>query len=240
MPGNKKSKKTSGGDISLRMEELSNRFQREMDQFKSELSQAQGIDLSGEGNSSLEDLSVKFTDFQKTINRELEVMRGQISLLVASLGEVKDSIDTINRGRCKNSLLVYGIKEEKDENFSSLIERTLQTLNVSLAAKNIVLNKNLLSDCYRYGKRRKSGNRPVLLEFTQTWNRNNIYFSKSAFKGSKVVITELLAGSCYAIYREAKKLHGNNCWTVNGRVFVNVNGEKRMVRSLDDLNSHDD
>lgn len=239
MPANKKSKKTSDGDISFRMEELSNHFQREMERFKSELSQAQGasVDRSGEGNFNLEDLSVRFNDFQKSINLDLEMMRGQISRLVTSLREVKNSVDIINQKHCKNKLLVYGIREDKDENFNTLIEGTLQTLNASLAAKNLVIDRNQLSDCYRYGKRHKSKNRPVLLEFTQAWNRNTIYFSKSAFKGSKVVISELLTGSCYDIYREAKKRHSNNCWTVNGKIFVNINGEKRIIRSLDDLNS---
>lgn len=240
MPGNKKSKKTSEGDISLRMEELSNHFQREMDRFKNELSQAQGIDLGGEGSFSLENLSVKFGDFQKSVNLDLENIRGQISRLITSLAEVKSSIDIIHQKHCKNKLLVYGIREEKDENFSNLIEVTLQTLNSGLATRNVVIDKNQLSDCYRYGKRHGSKNRPVLLEFTQAWNRNNVYFNKSALKGSKVVISELLTGACYDIYREAKKRYSNNCWTVNCRIFVNINGKKRTIRSLDDLNSDED
>lgn len=140
---------------------------------------------------------------------------------------------------CKNKLLIYGVVESKEENSHNIIDSTLQILNNKLTSRGIIIDKNQVNDCYRYGRNRSSINpdkhRPVLLEFTHTWNRNNVYFNKSAFRGTKVVISELLIGPRYDIYREAKKRYNKNCWTVNGKVFICVDGEKRLIRNITDL-----
>lgn len=241
MPTNKKTKKTASGDITLRMDELTSHFQREMEEFKNELTQASRGAVSGPAeNSSLDDLLIRFEDFQKSVCSDLEKIKGQILQLQKSVSELKRSTEVQSQRLCKNKLLIYGVVESKGENSRSLIESTLQILNDKLTSKGIIMDKTQINDCYRYGKKRISDtnsdkHRPVLLEFTHTWNRNNVYFNKSAFRGTKVVITELLTGTRYDTYREAKKQYNKNCWTVNGNVFICVDGEKRLIRDIADL-----
>lgn len=230
MPSNRKTAKTSGSaDITLRMEELTNQFQRQMDDFKGELTRARGTDSEAAGNYTVDDLSIRFDGFQEFINCEIERIKKDIV-------ELRKSVEFNDQLHARNKLIIYGLKVEENESSSSLLEKTIQTLNINLKNKNIVIDKNQVRDCYRYGRRRDSTkDRPVLLEFVHTWNRNLIFFNKSVFKGSKVVIGELLLGQRYDIYREAKKTYNRDCWTVNGKTIVLINGEKRIIHSLDDL-----
>lgn len=239
MPGNRKTSKKDTHDISIRMEELSERFQKEMDRFKSELTEARGVDSTAGGTGSINELSIKFSDFQKTINLDLDLMKEQISQVLSSVNDIKHAMDVNGQNYCRNKLLIYGIKEEETERSGSvLIDKVVNILNSRLGAKGIVVDRNQISDCWRYGRKRGgSKSRPVLLEFTQIWNRNNVYFNKSVFKGAGVIISELLTGSRYAIYREAKKRHDKNCWTVNGKIFVCVDGVKSIIHKITELGS---
>lgn len=237
MPSNKRSGKTSSSDISLRMEEITNSFQRQMDDFKSQLALARGAEGSLEGKSMIGELSQKFASFENSIAADLEMIKVQISQLCTSVEILNKSIDANGRRFCRNKLLIYGLEDATSESSSELVDKIVRNLNSTLASKNIVINKEQIANCYRYGKNSNNTDRrrPVLLEFVHLWRRDLIFFNKSLFKGSKLVIAELLVGQRYAIYREARKLFRGNCWTVNGNIFVSIDGVKRLIRGLSDL-----
>lgn len=237
MPTNKKSGKTSSSDISLRMEEITNSFQRQMDDFKNQLALARGAEGSLDGKSMIGELSHRFAVFENSVAADLEMIKVQISQLCTSVEMLNKSVDVSNGRFCRNKLLVYGLKEAASESSSELVDKIVRILNSTLGSKNIAINKEQIVDCYRYGKNHNNSDkhRPVLLEFVHLWRRNLIFFNKSLFKGSKLVIAELLVGQRYDIYREARKRFRGNCWTVNGNIFICINGVKRLIRSLSDL-----
>lgn len=111
----------------------------------------------------------------------------------------------------------------------------MNIVNKSIKDKADEIVRNDISDCYRYGKVDVNRPRPVVIEFVRVLKRGEVFRNKSAFKGTKVVISEFLTKRRHSLFREARKRYDKNCWTVNGNVYVNVNGSKRVIKDISEL-----
>lgn len=242
--GNKASKSRrhdATADVADQLKNMAARFQAEMNSFKSQLTVAQNPDIGKDNNSGSEshpvltELVNSFSKFEDLIIGELKALELQLGTVNKSLDQVKQRVDNNLQWTYRNRLLVYGISESNNENKNSLLEQVVNIVNKTMKNKSDEIRSADISDCYRYGKVNVNKPRPVVIEFVRVLKRGLVFMNKSAFKGTKIVISEFLTKTKHALFREARKQHGKDCWTVNGNVYVNVNGGKRMVKDISEL-----
>ena len=79
----------------------------------------------------------------------------------------------------------------------------------------------------------------VIVRFSSRDARNQIFYNKSHLKKikSEVVVTEHLTSATLSLVKEAEKMVGRpNVWTSQTKVFVNINGRKRVIYRQEQLN----
>lgn len=239
MPYTRKSAKnvSNSDNITTRVDRLSAHFQSEMDKFRKELTTVRQSDTNSEPRdvSTTNELLLKFNEFQHNMELDMQALRAQIESLSATITETARYTDRNLQQSHRSKLLVYGIPESDGEGTEALMNKVINVVNKQMKSKNVEIQLQDISDCYRYGKRRADKPRAIFVDFVRIFRRNLVYNNKSAFKGSKVLIAEYLTKARFEIFKEAKRRFNRDCWTLNGDVFVSINGVKRLVRGLQDL-----
>lgn len=205
--------------------DLSNDFQTQMSSFKDELQKKLESGESSTGSLSKEhkiyvqELLLKFDVFEKNIFQRLKLIEKQIN----------NKCDVIEQRLYNKHLVLYGLQEEDGEVLLDLIPKVfLKHLKISN------LDKNDLSDAYRLGKKSEKV-RPVIIEFLRMWQRNLVFTNKSKFKGSKMYMNEMLIKPKLLLFNEVKEIYKNKCFTLNGRIVVNLNNKMNFIDTQDDF-----
>jgi len=72
--------------------------------------------------------------------------------------------------------------------------------------------------------------RPIIIKFLSYLNRRKIWLHKKVLKGTSYLITESLTRRNADLYDKCKKIVGKtNTWTVDGRVFVILPNQKKLI-----------
>ncbi|XP_035682627.1 uncharacterized protein LOC118420028 [Branchiostoma floridae] len=86
-------------------------------------------------------------------------------------------------------------------------------------------------------KESNSGRKPpIVIKFVSYNTRNKIFTAKSKLKGSGMYITDHLTRENAQLLRETRAKLGT-AWSFDGRIFCLVNGVKKKISCLEDLNS---
>lgn len=227
-------------DVGDQLKNMAARFQMEMDDFKNRLTSVQNPNTGADKVDSnqhpvLAELVSSFSKFENFITKELTALESQLNTVNKSLNQVKQNQDNNLQWTFRNRLLVYGISENNGTEKDSLLEQVVNIVNKGMKNKSDEIKKDDISDCYRYGRVNTDKPRPVVVEFVRILKRSVVFMNKSAFKGTKIVISEFLTKRRHALFREARKRHDKNCWTMNGNVYVNVSGSKRIIKDISEL-----
>lgn len=240
MPNTRKNSRnvSTTEDINARVARLSTCFQTEMDKFRKELTSVRQADVGSEsrGVATIDELLQKFNEFQLNVETELRALRSQLDTFGTEIKQLGDSADINLQHSYRSKLLVYGIPEnDNNKNPDALVDQFVNTVNTGMGHK-VEIQRHDISDCYRFGKKSSDRPRAILVDFVRVLKRNQIYGNKSAFKGSRIVVAEYLTRSRFKVFKEAKRRFNKDCWTLNGEVFVSVNGQRRLIRDLKDMN----
>lgn len=239
MPTTRKNAKSvnTGDDITTRVDRLSAHFQSEMDRFRKELTTVSqsGVTTEPADVSTADELLLKFNEFQRNMEADMQALRAQVESLSTAISETAQYMDRSLQQSYRNRLLVYGIPETDGERTEVLMNKVVDVVNERMRSKHIEIGMEDIDDCYRYGKKRADKPRAICIDFVRIFRRNLVYNNKSAFKGSKVLVAEYLTKTRFGLFKEAKRRFNRDCWTLNGEVFICVGGVKRLVRKLKDL-----
>lgn len=226
-------------DLDSKLTNLTSHFTEELNRFKSELRQKVTEDADGEQVNN--DLMQRFQEFEISVKDSVKNIQNELDIIRKNTDKVTKDMDHFLQSRNNNKFIIYGCPEMENEN---LLDDILNLLNEKLQVNS---DKNDISNCYRLGAKTtfnvnssKSKNdkpRPVLVEFTTGWKRNDCFNKKSNLRGSKFVLSEVLTTSRYKLLQETKKLFGNNCWVRNGKIVVNINNKKHYICQSDEINS---
>lgn len=161
----------------------------------------------------------------------------QINSLEEKLAEVQaenesliNRIDDLEQGAKLTQLRMYGVPEGNNE---SLKEKVQLIIN-----RNLELQECQLENCFRIGakKHNVSKPRPVLVKFSSTSHRNQVFFNKKKLKGSKLVIVEELTKVRYDLLQSVKeKVETRNIWTKDGKIYIKLKDKKHCIKSNDEL-----
>ncbi|KAL4704710.1 hypothetical protein ACJJTC_011494 [Scirpophaga incertulas] len=93
--------------------------------------------------------------------------------------------------------------------------------------KLATVDSNAIESCHRLGTKTDK-QRPIIVRFSSMIHRIAVWKSKTALKGSGIVITEFLTRMRQDVFIEARKHFGiKKCWSSEGVIIVSVEDNKR-------------
>lgn len=193
--------------------------------FNSKMAEFQGnLEKADTRNPTLPSLTADFNAFKSFITNALECLQQQ----VACLSRQVDHLEARSR---RKMLVIHGVSEAMDEDTVALaidVCRLRGKCNVSGADVN---------RCFRTGHSRGGRKRPILVHFKSVTLRDEVWFAKTALKGSGIVISEFLTHPRYAAFMAARERFGvDKCWTREGVIVVlDAEGERHRITSLAEL-----
>lgn len=180
----------------------------------------------------------RFTEkFSEMIEEKIKPLVDGISAIEASLkdnvtkfADVDKRLDSLEQYSRRNNLRIYGLSEKNGENTDDLV---LQLFNGKL---NLNLSLRDVDRTHRVGRAVNGRDRPLLVKFVTYRDRFDVFRRKSQLKGTSIVIKEDLTSFRAKLYQEAAKKYGrNNVWSVDGKVIVSYENQKRVITSFVDL-----
>ncbi|KAK4874019.1 hypothetical protein RN001_013379 [Aquatica leii] len=142
---------------------------------------------------------------------------------------LRNKLDDLEQYTRRNSLRIWGIKEERNENVEN------QVLNVCNNQLGLTLSNNDIDRCHRIGMQ---GNktRPIIVKFIGYRQRAMVFSAKKKLKGTGVQIREDLTKNRATLLHCASERFGfKNTWTYDGIVIVNKDNRKVRLKNLKDL-----
>lgn len=218
-------------DFSSRIDNLEELFSKQLSEFKNEIVNMKQGNITEKPPQVLDDLENKLKTLEESIKKNIDALKKQVSEIGNELDGFNQQVDHIAQNSFKNNLLIYGINETQKEDLTEVV---ISIINKQL---NINLQKNDISDCYRYGGKNGERTRPVAIEFVHAWKRIEIFYKKSSFKGTNYVFSEQLTTPRYQVYREVREKLKNDCWTKNGKITFLWKNKKYSVTTSDQFYS---
>ncbi|CAG9822895.1 unnamed protein product [Phaedon cochleariae] len=210
-------------ELNARVEELAGQFEKGLEEIKKSYTE----DTSDTGprmkaNSNTNEIVRKFEEKMLSSLRDI---KNQISTMQKEIDANKSKLDNLILDQNKNTLVIHGI----DEKSTNIYE---EVLNVFTNIMHIQIEKTNINQCYRIGqKSQRKQPRPIVVEFTQCWIRDQLFYAKSKLKGSRILITEKLSRDTLEIFKKVKAVMGNTAWTQRGVVYLKIDGNKIPVHT---------
>lgn len=223
-------------ELDLKLNNLTSLFTEELSKFKKDLKQ-KSSDADNNGEEITNDLWEKFEKFETLVNDNLKNLHLELDAIKNSYGKLSNVIDSHMQARNNSKFICYGHPEKENENI--LADMT----NIISEKLDVGIHQNDIFNCYRLSstktvntnEARNRRPRPVIIEFTTAWKRNEIYNKKSLLKGSKLIISEVLTHNRYKLLQKAKELYHKNCWVRNGKIVININNKKYYISDSAEL-----
>ncbi|KAI5637408.1 hypothetical protein NE865_09839 [Phthorimaea operculella] len=203
--------------LSKNMNDLANLFTSKFAQFE------KSIPPAPQDNSTLASEFYAFKDFIMTAVSNLKT---QIEIIYHSL----EDMEMKSRS---NILLLHGLLEKDDEDltqhFTSICNNQLQLASITADS---------FTACHRIGRNMSAEKpRPVLIRFSHSKSRQEIWLAKSKLKGTGLTLSEFLTPARHALFLEARKALGvKGCWTMDGRIVaICPDGKRKRIGTMSDL-----
>lgn len=147
--------------------------------------------------------------------------------------ETLEKLDKQEQYLLRNAVRVFGIEETKNENTDKLV---IDLFHDKLAVQ---VPTDAISQSYRVGRRRNDKKpRPIIVKFISYKHRCSVYQKKKLLKGTKLSIKEdLTARRARLLQLTTDKVGLGNAWTIDGRVMISLNGKKKHIHSVGDLDN---
>lgn len=130
-----------------------------------------------ETNENFKNLTDKIEKFQIDFTEKVDNIQTEVDVLKKSLEEKNKIIETQEKWARKNNIIIYNLKEHKDEILKDLVPHfTKSKLQVELLESNI-------GDVFRLGKKNNT-NRPVLVKLVNFHKKVEILKCKDKLKGT--------------------------------------------------------
>lgn len=203
--------------------ELSKPFHLKMSEFQKSLDTA----AQSQDTSSITEISKEFSMFKAFIVSTLESLQQQVNVLSMQFDKAE------MRSRRK-MLLIHGVPENKNEDASDTLLK-LFTEHVSDAG----VTEGSISKCHRMGGVKPNKSRPILLKFKDSSVKDNIWYSKSNFKGTNITISEFLTKDRHDAFLLARRKFGiTKCWTREGDIIIlGPNGSRHRAWCTKDVDA---
>lgn len=146
---------------------------------------------------------------------------------------LKSRIDELEQYSRKNSVRVFGVPWEDNENLEA---RMLNIFNTKL---NISMGPEHIDNCHRIG-RLVDGKQAIIIKFAKHNYKQLILKNSPRIKGDKIFFAEDLTQERFKLLKAAKKkFDSKNLWTANGIINVRSGTKKFKIKNMLDLQKLD-
>lgn len=177
-------------------------------------------------------VSQKIEDCIKNYDSRFERLETKVRDVQGANEELQLKIDDLEQKTKLTRLRIYGLSEENND-------RDLKGNVMKLLQQKLAVTDVAVSHCYRMKKRNTGASsvpRAVVVEFGSLRQRNTVFFSKKKLKGTKVVIAEELTSRRFNLLSLARERLGRGkVWTVEGRLYANIDGSRKRLNCEDDI-----
>ncbi|KAL0869893.1 hypothetical protein ABMA27_006093 [Loxostege sticticalis] len=203
--------------LQLTMAEMKTSFTTQMAEFQRSLEQATP-------SNTVAALGAQFLLFKNFVLTSLSNLQRQADLL-------QQECDRLEMQGRRKILLVHGVPEKQGEEPVAVVAKLFsEHLSLSLPV-------DAFRRCHRMGRASKTKTRPILVKFASVADRDKLWFSKTALKGTGVTLSEFLTKPRHDTFLEARKRVGvNRCWTRNGTIVITAaDGSHRRITTMAEL-----
>lgn len=215
---------------------------------------------TGNGNTPNQDISMSDAIKERIYNVEREFRIEMVKIterIEHLLNYVKDNtsrIDDLDQDRRATSLIFQGVPEvtTKPPEYQ-ILEIIKDKLDIFVpkypccgddddSTNSDLVPPFVIARAFRMGKPRtdaqiaKMGPRPIMVNFGSLFFRDKVMASRRNLRNSKMYITESLTRPRYELLLRAREVVGTkNAWSMDGKIFIMANEEKRRITKLEDL-----
>ncbi|XP_044747053.1 uncharacterized protein LOC123308463 [Coccinella septempunctata] len=216
-------------ELNVRVDMLSEELRKGIEDFKNEFlkSQSSTPAIADIGENPLDLLEA----FEKRMNDAIHHIKVDIDSLRNNVNMVKKKEHNSEMKRNLCFLLIHGIPESERDIYDAVIKLCNNKIEV-------LLKKEDLNQCYRVGRKKTDSDkpRPIAVQFLRRWNRDAVFVNKRKLKGTNILITEMLTLENFILFKKARRTFGKSVWTLNGVIYVDLKGQKKVVNNEEDLN----
>ena len=131
-----------------------------------------------------------------------------------------DKIDTIDQNQKRDSLRVFGIPTNPDNQWEKR-EETLEAVQNIARTMDIQISEHDITECYRTHSKAQS--KPIVVRFNNPSTRLRFLQNKKKLKGSKVYVEEELTPRRSKLAHEIRTSEAVNAqWTRSGKIFFTL------------------
>lgn len=159
---------------------------------------------------------------RKSIHDELQAISKGFEQKVAQLekdfqsriSDLEDVIDCHEQYSRVNSIRIFGIVEQDDENTANVVRAVCEEkLGVKLSPGAI--------DIAHRTKKKGTANRPIIVKFASRMDKKMVLSNKKKLKGTRISVREDLTWKRVQRLRKLMdKFGGKNCWSSDGNLLV--------------------
>lgn len=100
--------------------------------------------------------------------------------------ELAEKVDDLENRSCRNNIVVYGVKEDREED-SAELERKV---NEEIFKKILGVEKNSIERIHRIGPKHAQRHRPIILRFFNYVDKAKVMSSCFKLRGTDMAISE--------------------------------------------------
>lgn len=176
-----------------------------------------------------------FKSIKEEINKDIETLKQKTEKLeeiVLQQDEIiksmKKSCDKHEQFIRKNNILIYGLKENVNEDCRTNI--------INIFNNKLKLNIKIsdIERCFRVGKTTTGKCRPLLVKFFNGYHRSVVFQNKKLLKGCQIVIREDLTTEQSKLLKMALEKVGKNgkVWTNFGVIFIKFTNDNNITKIM--------
>ncbi|XP_035699286.1 uncharacterized protein LOC118431946 [Branchiostoma floridae] len=174
----------------------------------------------------------KFAEEQAVIKSTVAHLENKVEEAAVSIHQHSRRLNELEQYSRRNCLLLHGATTSDSDSVSVVLDLAKNKLGVTLSESEIDRAHPLPGR-----KESNSGRKPpIVIKFVSYNTRNKIFTAKSKLKGSGMYITEHLTRENAQLLRETRAKLGT-AWSFDGRIFCLVDGVKKKISCLEDLDS---
>lgn len=219
-------------ELICKMEQMEENFKKGLEDLRNQYVQQRP--LIGD-SQEISDFTEEYKKFENTTLQSLEQLKKEILAFRVDIDSIQREAINVKKRNNLKKLIFHGIPEK---GYQQIIIDDI--CNIVTRHLGLTITKNDISSCARIGKIQTTTNnrnkhRPVLVEFTTQWKRDDIFYAKKKFIKSGILVSEMLIKNQYDLFLKTREVFKNNAWTIRGDIFVYTNNNKVCIKSANDL-----
>lgn len=167
----------------------------------------------------------------KAVDGKVNKMELEIKELKENNEKLENKLNDLEQYGRRNNIRIYGINKGRSKKIETneLEKEVVRQLNEKTGC---ALVNHQIEACHYLDKSQNQ----VIVRFVSRKTRDEVFYRKKGFRGTKVSVTEDLTSKNYHLLKECQNHFDKKfLWTKYGMVKLNLNGKIYNVRTMKDV-----